>query len=146
MRVSRSVQTSACGDDVASAFLRPEQVADFANLSPQGPAGFVGRQVVGHDDLSGSERRGELALDVGVEAGAVHRTVEHPRGDQATRAQACDEGLGVPLSRFAGKPLPGNEWPKGAWSMRRTPTGAQPVVLTRLVLSDVSSIARQAIA
>ena len=32
------------------------------------------------------------------------------------------------------------QWPKGAWSTRRVPTGAQPVVLTRLVFKDVSSI------
>ena len=30
------------------------------------------------------------------------------------------------------------QWPKRAWSIRRLPTGAQPVVLTRLVLRDVS--------
>ena len=32
------------------------------------------------------------------------------------------------------------QWPKGAWSMRRLPTGAQPVVLTRLVFRLVSSM------
>jgi hypothetical protein len=31
------------------------------------------------------------------------------------------------------------QWPNGAWSTRRAPFGAQPVVLTKLVFKDVSS-------
>ena len=41
---------------------------------------------------------GEDAFDVGVEAGAVHRAVEHPGGDHAILGQARDEGLRVPMT------------------------------------------------
>ena len=61
-------------------------------------AGFVGRQVVGHDDLSGPERWSEFARDVGLETVAVHCTVEHPGCDQPVMGKTCDEGLGVPVA------------------------------------------------
>jgi len=69
-----------------------DQVVALSAQEREGGTGFVGRQVVGHDDLSGLERRGELALDVSLEAGAVHRAVQNPRGDQAVLGKACDEG------------------------------------------------------
>ena len=59
---------------------------------------FVGRQVVGHDDMSGPEGGREFVQDVGLEAVAVHRAVEHPGGHQAVAAKAGDKGLGVPVA------------------------------------------------
>lgn len=32
------------------------------------------------------------------------------------------------------------QWPKGAWSIRRSPFGDQPVVLAMFVFSEVSSM------
>ena len=63
-----------------------------------GATGFVGRQVVGHDNLSGPQSRGELVRDVGVEAVPVHRPVKNPWRDQAVLGKACDEGLGMPVA------------------------------------------------
>ena len=48
------------------------------------------------------QRRGELALDVGVEAGAVHRTVQDPGCDQPVMSKARNEGLRVPVAEGCG--------------------------------------------
>ena len=73
--------------------------------------------------------------DIGLETGAVHRAVQHPGCHQPVLSKARDE---EPAPAQAGVWV--CQWPKGAWSIRRAPTGAQPVVLTRLVLSEVSSM------
>ena len=70
--------------------LGAQQVDDLAR--------FVGRQVVGHHDLSRTQRRGEFAHDIGLETVAVHRTVQNPGGDQSVMGEARDEGLGVPVA------------------------------------------------
>ena len=69
----------------------------------------------------------QFVLDIGVEAGAFHRAVQNPRGNQAVMDKARDKGLGVPMTEG------------GVIDQARTDRG-QPVVLTRLVLSEISSI------
>ena len=73
--------------------------------------------------------------DTGLETVAVHRAIQHPGCHQPVLSKARDE---EPAPAQAGVWL--CQWPKGAWSIRRAPTGAQPVVLTRLVLSEVLSM------
>ena len=64
-----------------------------------GAGRLVGGQVVGDDDLTGFEGGREFVLDVSLKAGAVHRPVQHPRGDQAIVAKARNEGLSVPVAK-----------------------------------------------
>ena len=55
-----------------------DKVVALGAQKREGGAGLVGRQVVGHNDLTGPEGRGEMVLDLSLEAGAVHRTVKDP--------------------------------------------------------------------
>ncbi len=57
---------------------------------------LVTTQIVHDDDVAGLERRDEGVLDVALEAGAVDRAVEQPRGVDAIMAQRGQERHGLP--------------------------------------------------
>ena len=68
---------------------------------------LVNRQIVEDDDIALRQCRGELGLDVGVEANPVHGLVEDPWRGQSKAAQSGDEGLGLPMAKrgFHAKPV-----------------------------------------
>ncbi len=49
-------------------------------------------EIVHDDDVTGLEYRHELLLDIGAEALAVDRSVEHTRRRQSVAAQRAEEG------------------------------------------------------
>ena len=104
-----------------------DQVTSLGAQQVMDATGFVGRQGVGHDNLSGPEGRSELVRDVGLETVPVHRTVKDPRCHQTILGKARDKGLGVPVA-------------EGGMVDQALADGGQPVVLTRLVFRLVSSM------
>lgn len=54
--------------------------------------------IVEDDDVARLEFRNELGLDVGFEAGPVHRPVDDPWRDHAMASEAGDEGLRLPAA------------------------------------------------
>ena len=83
---------------VGGVWRQEDQVVALRAQEFDGVRGFVRGEVVGDNDLAGFEGRGQFVFGIGIEAGAVHRTVQHPGGDQASRAETRDEGLGVPVA------------------------------------------------
>ena len=75
------------------------QIIDLGTQHREGLGRLVRGEIVGHDDLSGPEGRGQLTRNVGVETFAIHRAVEHPGCDQTVAAEACDERLSVPVAK-----------------------------------------------
>jgi hypothetical protein len=57
----------------------------------------MGAQVVHHDDIAGSKRRGQHLIEVGEKRVAVHRPIEQAGSDQALHTQGGDEGAGLPM-------------------------------------------------
>ena len=55
-------------------------------------------EIVHDDNVAGLEDRQELLLDVGAEAFAVDRTVEHARGCEPVAAQCAEEGQRPPAA------------------------------------------------
>ena len=69
-----------------------DELAAFGRQPFDHAGRLVGGEVVGHHDLAGLEGGDELLFHTGLETGAVHGTVQHPRHDQAVVAEAGDEG------------------------------------------------------
>lgn len=69
---------------------------------------FMGREIVEDHDIAFFELRRELGLDIDLEGEPVHRAIENPGSGQAVNAQACDQGLGFPMTerRVRFQPLP----------------------------------------
>lgn len=59
---------------------------------------FVTSEVIHHNDITGRERGGEDALDIGAEDVTVYRAVEYPRCVDPVMAQRRDEGRRVPVA------------------------------------------------
>src|ERR1700730_12336530 len=55
-------------------------------------------QVVHDDDIAATEGWCEALLDVRQENGAIHRAIDHERGDDPVMAQAGDKGGPFPMS------------------------------------------------
>ena len=83
---------------------------DFAQDSCRFGA-FVTGQVIQNDHVARLQSLGKPGLDIEVEEVPVDRAINDPR--RSWRRAAIKVWV-FPLSRFASKPLPGNEWPKGA--------------------------------
>ena len=75
-----------------------EQVGVCRHYGLANAGDLVAGQVVHDDDIAGLEAGGEDLLGIGLESGAVHRSVQHHGGAQAAQAQASDEGGGLPMS------------------------------------------------
>ena len=60
---------------------------------------LVAAEVVHDDNVVGPQFRDQNLLDIGAEARAIDRPVDHPRGDDAVVAQGGDEGHGVPVTK-----------------------------------------------
>ena len=63
----------------------------------RGLEALVGGQIVEDDDGAGLKDGGKPGFDAGGEGGAIHRGLDHPRGDQCATGQTRDEGLGLPF-------------------------------------------------
>lgn len=59
----------------------------------------MGSQIIEDDDITRLEDGRELGFYIGVEDRAVHRRIDHPRCDKAIASQACDQGLGAPVTK-----------------------------------------------
>lgn len=59
---------------------------------------FVGAEIVHDDDVAGFEHGDKLLLDIGAEALAVDRPVEHARCREPVAAQRAEEGPGAPVA------------------------------------------------
>ena len=59
---------------------------------------LVGSEVVHDDDIAGLEHGHELLLDIGAEALAVDRPVEHARRGEPVEAQRAQEGQRAPVA------------------------------------------------
>jgi hypothetical protein len=57
-------------------------------------------QVVHDNDMAATENWGEALLDVRQENGAVHRSIDHERGDDPVVAQVGNEGDRFPVSMW----------------------------------------------
>lgn len=64
------------------------------------PLALVEGDVVENDDVASSQFGDELGLDIGLEAGLVHRRVDEPGRHHAVTAQAGDEGLRLPPAEW----------------------------------------------
>jgi len=60
---------------------------------------FVSGQIVKDHDSPRFEGRSQLRLDIGIESGAIHRAVDHPRRDQGIVCQPGDKGLCAPFAK-----------------------------------------------
>jgi len=58
---------------------------------------MMGRQVVHHDDVTGSERRPQDLIEVREKDIAVHRAIEQARCGQPVDAQGREERAGLPV-------------------------------------------------
>ena len=61
--------------------------------------GFVAGEVVEDDDVSGTQRRDQLGLDVEIEELAVDRAVDDPGRVEPVMKSSRDEGLGLPVTK-----------------------------------------------
>ena len=88
---------------------------------------LVTAEIVDDDDVAGLERRHQELLDIGQEAFAVDRPVDHARGVDAVVAQRGEEGQRPPVAMrgFGDQPFA---------------RGARPWVRVILVLAQVSSM------
>ena len=77
---------------------------------------LVGGQVVDHDDVALRQARSQHFLNIDQEGFAVHRSIQHPRRDQAVAAQSGRKGGGLPMpeGRLADQPLATTAAPVGA--------------------------------
>ena len=71
------------------------------------PGNLVTGEVVGDDDVTWHQARGELLFDIGEEQFAIHGAVEQARRDDAVMTQAGDEGgcHPVPVRHAADRPF-----------------------------------------
>ena len=60
---------------------------------------FVAGEIIEHDHVALIEGGRKLGFDIDVEGGAGHGTVQHPRGGQPAKPQACDERLRSPSAK-----------------------------------------------
>src|SRR3954469_20976040 len=91
---------------------RERQEAGAASLDSSADARVVvGGEVVGDNDLSGAERRGQAVADVAQEAVGRHRPIEAQDRADAGEGQRGDEVLFSP--RLAGA-VAWARWPRGA--------------------------------
>ena len=76
---------------------------------------FVAGEIVEDDHITGLQARRKLGFDVELEALAVDRAVDHPRGGEPVMTQAGDEGLRVPMpeGRVIDQPLTPRSPPRG---------------------------------
>ena len=61
-------------------------------------------EIVHDDDIAGLEDRQELLLDIGAEALAVDRTIEHARRGEPIAAQCAEEGQCPPVALWREAP------------------------------------------
>ena len=59
---------------------------------------FVAAEVVGDDDVSGCQRRGQDLFDIGSECLTVDRAIEDAGSVDPVSAQGRDEGQGAPVA------------------------------------------------
>ena len=57
---------------------------------------FVKADIVENDDVSRRQGRRKLCFDPSLGDAPVHRCIDNPRRNHATRSQTGDEGLGFP--------------------------------------------------
>jgi len=87
--------------------LRQEQEPCAALSQDFGGLGaFVHREIVKNDDITASQRRGQLGGDIGVEGDPVHRTRDHPRCGEAVTSQTGNECLRTPAPKWRTGPKP----------------------------------------
>ncbi len=94
--------------------------AGRADRPPNGDA-LVAAEIVDDDDVTRLQGRNEELLDIGKEAAAVDRAVDHARCVDPIDAQRSKEGQGLPMTvrHFGDQPL----------TARRAPIGARHVGL-----------------
>ena len=63
-------------------------------------------EIVEEDNVPLIEGGRQLGLDIDVEGGAGHRSIEHPGGGQAAKPQACNERLRSPSPKRRQSPKP----------------------------------------
>ena len=64
----------------------------------------MGGQIVEDDHIARLETGGKLGFNVGVKDHAVHWCVDHPWSDKTIAFEACNQGLGAPVTeRSLGK-------------------------------------------
>ena len=66
--------------EVGAAGRKEQQAGARASDRRAHPFGFVAAEIVHDDDVAASERRDQLGFDIGLEGGAVGRSVQNPRG------------------------------------------------------------------
>lgn len=73
---------------------------------------LVASQIVHDHNVAGGERGDEELLDVGGEAFAVDRTIDHQRGIDPVMTQGREEGQGAPMAvRYFGDQLVASRCP-----------------------------------
>jgi hypothetical protein len=77
----QKIQMGSCSFDRSSGFLA-----------------FVARQIIKNHDVAWLQKRDELGLDPGIEAGAVDGAVKNPRRVDAIQAEPSHEGERLPAS------------------------------------------------